>query len=217
MNTVAQDLLELIKFDSLKYYIIKNIRLNVKISKMPDMPYNWMANYYEQPTNDEGYTKQCKYYTWMYCFYFISYEFNDLFTESDIIKVNVSDSIITTLNKLKDSKVVDIVKDKIHGGFSYYNHALHAVSNGISYCDEVITREMDHVDYNYVAIIYISLIKKLFNDDKNYNISKFMVFKKDIVDKAFDIIKQSLDNVLINDINKIITNYVASGNDIIYI
>jgi len=85
--------------------------------------------------------------------------------------------------------------------------------------------EAKFIDYTYIAIIYLSLIKQLnknigIDDDskiRKYNTSTIVVFKKDIIDNAIEIIRESLNNILIDDLNKIIIEYIACGSDIVYV
>jgi len=209
MDTVAQDLLELNKFDFLDY-CEKCRRYYNKFNDVPNDESKWMLNFIDDSENK--YHKMIKLYcyqTWLYFIGIIRNDFNNILNSSPgdniIMKYDVVDEF---LYYLKKQNIISIMQNKI------YNNALFGMKTS---WNSKTQNEIKFIDCDYIAIVYLSFIKQLAKNIDTYNTSKFVIFKKDIIDKAFDIIKKSLDNILINDLNKIIMDYVASGSDVVYI
>ena len=235
MDTVAQDLLELNKFNFLDYYYNKCKLQNIAYEDFPSDESKWMLNFIDD--SEIKYHKMMKLYsyqTWLYCLRIIKYDYYSILNGTKVDSFTIVckgdpkediDSINIFLNKLEKQNIIIIMQDKLRKLNEYIQERE---------ASEYVERqnEMKFIDYTYIAIVYLSFIKQMIRavdnydttkyvtftcDTPKYDISNIVVFKKDIIDNAFDIIKKSLDHVLINDLNKIIIDYIASGSNIMYI
>jgi len=81
----------------------------------------------------------------------------------------------------------------------------------------------EYNELNYIAIIYIDTILKLMKRPKflshlpDVQTPDIMIYNGEIINEAKKIIEEILNSFLIKDLIKIINDYIASGNDIIYI
>ena len=227
MDTVAQDLLEfnILKFTKrpcLGYWYYEFSLYNDAdlIGKFFSGTNNTIGINFAKAKLQEEYKFLCYHQTYSYFLDIMKHDIGTrvhlLKPENNYIMVEDGNAYIfeNILNDIRKKNITDVMRRKVKN-FSYIvpkDRVIYKRAHGAT-----AYRENKYINYAYLAICYLSFAIETSKNNKKYNTRNFIVFKKDIIEKAFVIIKKSLKKVLIKDLNKIIIDYVASGDDIIYI
>jgi len=143
---------------------------------------------------------------WLQVYYNVSKFINNNSntTEAERKREYMTAQILEKWNPLKGN-IVRVVQDE---------YTIIQISEQLNYSPRTTIKRWNP-NKEQITILFVSAVIG-FLKDYNYD-AKIMMFKKEIIEKAKEDIKTSLDKYVIKDVVNIINDYIASGDTVVYI